>query len=262
MSTPDIPLRVELTFELPGTPEQVWDAIATANGMSSWFMPTDVDEREGGAFAIHMGETTSEGTITGWDPPRRLVYEEPDWAELSGHGGAPVTPLVSEFLVEATSGGTCVLRVVSSAFGTGADWENEFLDEMAKNWAPFFDNLRMYLTDFPGQTVTQLEVAANVSGDPDAAITAMRQALAGDGNGPVEACGLAGSLHREDPFGFLVRLNEPLPGYMSFSAYGGPDDTTIAAVIAWLFSAEAPAYVERERAAWQAWLESVAVPAA
>ena len=27
---PDVPLRLELSFELPGTPEQVWDAIATA----------------------------------------------------------------------------------------------------------------------------------------------------------------------------------------------------------------------------------------
>ena len=34
MTTPDVPLRMELTFELPGTPEQVWDAIATANGIS------------------------------------------------------------------------------------------------------------------------------------------------------------------------------------------------------------------------------------
>ncbi|MET1002093.1 MAG: SRPBCC domain-containing protein, partial [Acidimicrobiia bacterium] len=128
MTTPDRPLRMELTFEMPGTAEQVWDAIATANGISSWFMPTDMESRVGGAVCFHMGEDASEGTITEFDAPRRIVYEEPDWAGLSGHKGAEVTPLVSEFIVEAQAGGTCVVRVVSSAFGTGADWEQEFFD--------------------------------------------------------------------------------------------------------------------------------------
>ena len=96
-------LRRELE-ELPGTPEQVWDAIATANGISSWFLPTDLEERLGGAVSFHMGETSSDGTITGWDPPRRIEYEEPDWASLVGREDADVTPLVTEFLVEATSG--------------------------------------------------------------------------------------------------------------------------------------------------------------
>jgi len=39
--------------------------------------------------------------------------------------------------------------VVTSAFGTGADWENEFWEEMANGWAPVLDNLRLYLTHFP-----------------------------------------------------------------------------------------------------------------
>ena len=67
MTTPDVPLRMELTFELPGTPEQVWDAIATANGISAWFIPTDMDEHVGGAVEFHMGEDSSKGTITDYD---------------------------------------------------------------------------------------------------------------------------------------------------------------------------------------------------
>ena len=72
----------------------------------------------------------------------------------SGHAGADVTPLATEFLVEARSGGTCVVRVVSSAYGTGADWENEFWGEMDTGWAPMLDNLRIYLTHFAGQRAT------------------------------------------------------------------------------------------------------------
>ena len=90
--------------------------------------------------------------MTGWDPPRRFVYEEPEWAELAGHPDASVSPLATEFLVEARSGGTCVVRVTSSAFGTGADWENEFIDEMATYFRPFFDLLRCTSSASPAST--------------------------------------------------------------------------------------------------------------
>ena len=35
MTSPDVPHRFEIEVEVPGTPEQVWQAIATANGISS-----------------------------------------------------------------------------------------------------------------------------------------------------------------------------------------------------------------------------------
>src|ERR687891_698110 len=131
--TPNTPLRLEFEVEVPGTAEQVWHAIATGPGNTAWFLPTDIEERDGGALCFHMPpDGDSPGTVTGWDPPRRFAYEEPNWASLAGREGAPVTPLATEFLVEARSGGTCVVRVVSSAFGSGADWENEFFDEMLR----------------------------------------------------------------------------------------------------------------------------------
>src|SRR3990170_123319 len=40
---------VEAEVEVPGTPEEVWQAIATGPGISSWFVPTRVEERVGGA---------------------------------------------------------------------------------------------------------------------------------------------------------------------------------------------------------------------
>ena len=39
-TTPNVPYRLEFSVEVPGTPEQVWQAIATAKGMSAWFLPT------------------------------------------------------------------------------------------------------------------------------------------------------------------------------------------------------------------------------
>jgi uncharacterized protein YndB with AHSA1/START domain len=39
---------VQVEVEVPGTPEEIWQAIATAPGISSWFVPSEVDGREGG----------------------------------------------------------------------------------------------------------------------------------------------------------------------------------------------------------------------
>lgn len=265
--TPDVPLRMELTFELPGTPQQVWDAIATANGISSWMLPTDLEEREGGALLIHMGEDfASPGTVTGWDPPRRFVYSEPEWAALAGRPDAEVTPLVTEFLIEARSGGTCVLRVVSSGFGTGADWEREFFADMQRNWAPSFDTLRLYLTHFPGQRVTSLSAAADLPGDVDTVWAALRDALGVKEVGqPVEVRGLTGQVERlgasPEPNQLVLRLTDPVPGFLTFFAWDGGEGKASASIQGQLFSADAPAFVEREQPAWQAWLQDLAIPA-
>ena len=68
-TTPNVPYRLEFSVEVPGTPEQVWQAIATAKGMSAWFLPTEMEEREGGALHFTMGpEMGSEGHVTELGP--------------------------------------------------------------------------------------------------------------------------------------------------------------------------------------------------
>jgi uncharacterized protein YndB with AHSA1/START domain len=242
----------------------VWDAIATANGISAWMIPTDLDEREGGAVCFHMGpDASSEGTVTGWEPPHRLEYSEPDWAGLMGRTDANVTPLVSEFLVEARSGGTCVVRIVSSAFGVGADWEEEFFADMARNWMPMFDHLRLYLTHFPGQRVTSLEAAAEVPSTADAAWAALRRSLDVDlegGTGQiVEARGVKGVVDLLGDERLVVRTSDPVPGLLAFFVWPKEGEPAGARVMlnGYLYGADAPAYVEREQPAWQAWIEGL-----
>ena len=47
---------IDLSVEVAGTPEEVWEAIATGRGISSWFVPSTVEEREGGATTSRFGE--------------------------------------------------------------------------------------------------------------------------------------------------------------------------------------------------------------
>src|SRR5579859_2105919 len=49
---------VQVEVEVPGTPEEVWQAIATGPGISSWFVPTEFEERDG--KPVKSEEHTSE----------------------------------------------------------------------------------------------------------------------------------------------------------------------------------------------------------
>ncbi|WP_434994571.1 SRPBCC family protein [Arthrobacter sp. Ld5] len=258
---PNVPYRLEFSVEVPGAPEQVWQAIATAKGMSAWFLPTEMEEREGGSLHFSMGpEMGSDGHVTRWDPPRRIVYEE-DWATLMGKDPDALSPLTSEFLVEAQSGGSCVVRVTSSGFGTGAAWESEFWEDMGANWMPFFDNLRLYLTHFPGQEATQLEATASHPGDADTLWSTLQDALAlGTEGTAVEIRGATGRVERVGERQALIRLTAPVPAMLSVFAYGESADTATAGARAYVFSADAADYVRREEPAWQDWLQQLEVP--
>ena len=265
-TTPNVPYRLEFSVEVPGTPEQVWQAIATAKGMSAWFAPTEMEEREGGALRFVMGpEMDSNGHVTGWEPPRRLEYEE-DWAALMGKEPDELSALTSEFIVEAQSGGTCVVRVTSSGFGTGAAWESEFWESLGPNWLPFFDNLRLYLAHFPGQEATQLEVTASHPGDAVALWATLHEALGlGEEGAAVEVLGASGTVERVGERQTLVRLTAPVPGMLSVFTYGEEEGTaegtSMAGLRAYLFSPDAADYVRREQPAWQTWLEGLSVHA-
>lgn len=258
--TPDVPYHLEFSVEVPGTPEQVWDAIATAKGMTAWFAPTEMEEREGGRLHFSMGpDMGSDGRVVRWEPPHRLVYEE-DWAALMGREPDELSPLTSEFMVEAQAGGTCVVRVTSSGFGIGADWESEFWADMGVQWRPFFDNLALYLAHFTGQQATHMEATAAHRTDVDTLWSTLRDALGlGEEGSTVEVRGVVGVVERVRDRQALVRLIAPVPGMLNAVAYGEGEDEASAWVRGFLFSPGAPEYVRREEPQWRAWLEALPV---
>ena len=151
------------------------------------------------------------------------------------------------------------MRVVSSAFGTGADWEQEFFDEMEKGWTPFFEHLRLYLTHFPGQRVTSLSADADVTGAPGPVSDAMRQGLGVETVGQaVDVRGLSGRVERMGDTDVLVRVTDPVPGLLALFAYDKGDGVSTARIEGYLFSDEAAEFVARERPGWQDWLQNLA----
>jgi uncharacterized protein YndB with AHSA1/START domain len=136
---------VQVEVEVPGSPEQVWQAIATGPGISSWFVPTQVEERVGGAFTADFGMgMESVSTITQWDPPRSFTKD--------GDGMDPdAPPVATEWIVESRSGGKCVVRVVHSWFASTDEWDGQW-EAVEQGWNAFFNILRLSLEHFPGQS--------------------------------------------------------------------------------------------------------------
>src|SRR5438046_2879301 len=137
---------IQVELELPGTPEEVWQAIATGPGISSWFMPAEFEERDGKPVALKV--TFAQGmeprsAVTAWDPPRMFATEIDGWMP-----GAP--PIASEWTVEARGGGVCTVRIVQSMFAGTDDWDNQ-LEGAKSGFASFLSILRIYLTHFRGQ---------------------------------------------------------------------------------------------------------------
>ena len=179
-----------------------------------------------------------------------------------GKDPATLSPLTSEFLVEAQSGGTCIVRLTSSGFGIGAAWEQEWWADMGSSWMPFFDNLRLYLAHFPGQQATSMEVTASHSGEPAQLWQALHDSLGLGGEGTaVEVRGATGRVERVGERQALVRLTAPLPGMLTFFAHGVGDGKAMVGVRAYLFSVDAADWVRREEPGWAAWLQELAVPA-
>jgi uncharacterized protein YndB with AHSA1/START domain len=249
---------IEVQVEVPGTPEQVWEAIATGPGIAGWFVPAEVDEREGGRVAFDFGSgIQGNGVVTGWEPPSRFAYEERDWSP-----GAP--PIATEFLVETRAGGTCVVRVVSSLFTDSADWD-QHLEQMQDGWGVYFRNLQLYLTHFPGERCSTILVSGSASPPEAEAWNAMAGALgiagASEGDrvatasGAPSFAGIVERVERKEPHhGVMLRSDEPAPGTVLVSVFEY-QDAIHTWIHAYLFGADAEAVAERERPRWQAWME-------
>jgi uncharacterized protein YndB with AHSA1/START domain len=136
--------------EVDATPEEIWDAIATGPGITSWFMGrNEVEGGVGGTVRTAFGGYEPESAITTWDPLERLVY---------GTEPAPDGRFVAyEFLIEGRAGSSTVLRTVTSGFLPGDDWEEEF-EAMTAGGELFFRTLVEYLTAFAGRKAVPLTV--------------------------------------------------------------------------------------------------------
>lgn len=85
-------LDIRHTVAVNAPISKAWDAVATAEGLSAWFMPNDLQPVEGYEFHINAGQFgMSPCKVTMVEPPNRLSFNwGKDWTltfELKEHEG-------------------------------------------------------------------------------------------------------------------------------------------------------------------------------
>jgi uncharacterized protein YndB with AHSA1/START domain len=253
--------------EVPGTPEQVWNAIATGPGVSSWFVPTEFEANATGTpvkITAHFGPGNSMDSIanvTEWSPPHRLVAESP--------GETPEAPsIATEWTVEARTGGTCIVRVVHSWFSSSDEWDGQF-EGTQHGWVVFFRILRLYLSEFAGQPCSAFQLMAFTPQSTAEAWTTLMGSLGvrdPKEDQPIASAEgapqLAGVVRRYAPPEYpelLVRLERPAPGIAHFFAMAMGGSVCVPARF-YLYGESAAAAVAREEPRWQAWINQQFTP--
>ena len=245
---------LKFEIEVPGSPEDVWMAIATGPGISSWYVPHTVEERDGGAATASFGpepEMQVSGRVAAWEPPYRIVFD----------GGEGVEGLAFEWTIEARDGGNCVVRLVNSGFDSSEEWDAQY-DGMSEGWRLFLLNLRLHMEHFRGRTATASLPTAMWSGTRDEVWAALTDAL---GIPPVPAVGerievtapdvpaLAGTVADVARCRVALLLDQPSPG-TAFLAVENLGGAVAASIWCYLYGEGAPSAAERDEPLWREWL--------
>ena len=245
---------IELEVEVPGTAEEVWRAVATGPGISSWYVPHTVEECAGGAAMASFGpgpEMQIPGRVAVWEPPQRVCFD----------GGEGVDGLAFEWTVESLGGDRCVVRLVNTGFGQGGEWDAQY-DGMVGGWKLFMLNLRLHMEHFAGQTAASVLPTAMGAGSLDEVWAALTAAL-GIPSSPgvsdrIEASApgtppLAGTVVDAAPQRIALLLDQPAPGtgFVAVESYG---EHAGASVWLYLYGADGAEAAERDGPLWQQWL--------
>lgn len=256
---------VEMAFIAPGSPEAVWQAMATGEGNSAWFTKAVIEERVGGLISFSFGpQMASRGEVTVWEPPHRFGYVENEWMP-----GAP--PVATEITITSRSGDQCVVRMVHSLFATTDDWDDQ-MEGFESGWPGFFEVLRVYLTSFAGQKGASFQAMSLTEGDRLTLWKRLSQALGlagGNVGETISATGgpepFAGRIEhiRQDRHLCLVmlRLEAPGPGIALVGAYAQGERSHVS-VSMFCYGEDAAERAARSEPKWRDWLSAAFPPVA
>ncbi len=222
---------------LSATPEEVWEAVATASGNAAWLFPNPI-------------ATDGSGAST-WDPPHRFAVrtEQGEWFNAL------------EYIIEGRDGGTSLLRYMHSGIFVD-DWDNQY-DAVQQHTDFYLHTLGVYLEHFKGLTATYIGEAPTGIQGPATSATADgfqrltealgvgeqahegdRVLLIAEGQRPIE-----GTIDYLRPNFVGVRTSDALYRFFGRNAFGAPVGMAIH-----VFSDDIDA--ERTKRRWQDWLNT------
>jgi len=224
-------------IDLPASPDEVWEAVATTAGNAAWLFPNEI-------------APDGSGT-TVWDPPNHFAVrvEQGDWFNAL------------EFQIEGREGGKSRLRYVHSGIFV-ENWDTQY-DALQQHTDFYLHTLGQYLEHFKGRAATYIgDVPQGIQGPPESSgpdgFLRLREAL-GAGAHTKAGDPLRLSPHGLDPAegvvdyvrpNFLgVRTPDALYCFFGRNAFGSPVGMSIH-----LFADGADA--ARIRSGWEEWLRA------
>ncbi|BBA95459.1 hypothetical protein RVR_322 [Actinacidiphila reveromycinica] len=157
--------------DLPATPEQVWDAVATGAGNLGWLYPMDIEPRVGGKA------TRGDATVLAWEPPRHLALRATQDGGFSNTLG---------YHVEPAGSGASRLRMGIHWVHTGVvdeAWAWDAKTDAAEKHVDFYQHgLAEYLRHFAGRPAAYVRATrpGPPAGPDDFAALRRRLGLADD----------------------------------------------------------------------------------
>lgn len=247
---------VEMHFLVPGTPEAVWQAMATGPGNTAWFAKAAIEERVGGALSFTFGpDMGTKGEVTAWEPPHKFGYVEREWMP-----GAP--PVETEVYIAGRADGQCAVRMIHW-IATATDEWNHHLEGFESGWPGFFNILRIYLAHFAGQPAASFQVTKSVKGESLELWRRLTERLGLAAANVGERRSISGP---EQPFSsvvqrvqqddkvrtVLLRIESPTPGIFLAGAYGAGENIHVS-VSYFIYGSTAAETAKISEPQWQAW---------
>ena len=250
---------VQVEVEVPGTPEEVWQAIATGPGISSWFVPAEFEEKDGKPVAVKLNLGPGmESRISGdgLGSAAEVGCRGPMAGCLACR---PSRTSGAWKLAEEASASSALSKAFSPARTNGTtSWK-------APNhgWPGFLRTLRIYLTHFRGQRSAMMQWMAPAAGTEAEAWETLTAAVGVKGVSVGQRCTAPAGVPAfsgvveyvtQSPNDALLRLDKPGPGVAALGTFnmGGP---SMVALNFYLYGDQAAGTVAHETPLWDAWFQ-------
>jgi len=252
---------VEMHVFVAGSPTDVWRAMATGPGNSTWFTKTTIDERVGGVVRFEFGAgMTSTGEVTTWEPPHRFGYVEREWNE-----GAP--PIATEILITERSRNHCIVQMTHEISSYSDAWDEQ-MESFEDGWPGFFEVLRIYLEHFKGTKGASFQIVASALPIDNLAIwTRLTQKLGFAGANVGECCEntstpepWSGTVERIDQNHnvryAILRLDAPVAGVIIVGTYRSEQGVHVS-LTRYFYGGDAKEMAQKSEVVWRQWFDDV-----
>ena len=243
--------------EVQGSVEEVWQAIGTDAGLSSWFTRSEftvgADGQPTQLICIFGPGLSSTATITKWDPPRGFSVISDEFIQ----DGPEVA---TDWKIEERDGESCLLSVEHGLFVDSDEYDNH-IEATEAGWPAFFRILQIYMAHHRREPCALLELMGTAADEAQAwddMSSALGFSTAKKGErfaapaGGLRFSGVVDTVPNDTEV--ILHIDEPTSGVVHLFVWP-INDQILLSVRFYLYGEDATEVVSREEPRWRSWME-------